>query len=73
MRLSAALTLQTQGVSQDLHQQRAGTWQVTLPIPTGVYGLLGLNDVPSRILATSSVFTKNDETSGIIVTYETAP
>jgi hypothetical protein len=52
MRLPAALTLQTQSVTQDLRQQRAGTWQVTLPIPTGMYGLLGLNDVQSRILAT---------------------
>ena len=41
MRLPTALTLQTRSVSQDLRQQRAGTWQVTLPIPTGMYGLFG--------------------------------
>jgi hypothetical protein len=52
MRLPAGLTLQAQSVSQDLRQQRAGTWQVALPIPTGMYGLLGLNDVQSGILAT---------------------
>ena len=53
MRLPTALTLQTRSVSQDLCQQRAGTWQVTLPIPTGMYGLLGPNGAgKSRILAT---------------------
>ena len=52
MQLPAALTLQTQRVSQDLRQKRAATWQVTLPIPTGMYGVVGLNDVQSRILAT---------------------
>jgi hypothetical protein len=30
----------------------ANSAQVTLPIPTRMYGLLGLNDVQSRILAT---------------------
>ena len=53
MRLPTALTLQTRSVSQDLRQQRAGTWQVTLPLPTGMYGLLGPNGAgKSRILAT---------------------
>jgi ABC-2 type transport system ATP-binding protein len=53
MRLPTALTLQTRSVSQDLRQQRAGTWQLTLPIPTGMYGLLGPNGAgKSRILAT---------------------
>ncbi len=53
MPLPTALTLQTRSVSQDLRQQRAGTWQVTLPIPTGMYGLLGPNGAgKSRILAT---------------------
>lgn len=52
MRLPAALTLQTRSVSRDLCQQRVGAWQVTLPIPTGLHGLPGLNDVQSRIPAT---------------------
>ena len=34
MRLPTAFTLQTRSVSQDPRQQRGGTWQVTLPIPT---------------------------------------
>ena len=53
MRLPTVLTSQTRSVSQDLRQQRAGTWQVTLPIPTGMYGFLSPNGAgKSRILAT---------------------
>jgi ABC-type sulfate/molybdate transport systems ATPase subunit len=53
MRPPTALTLQTRRVSQDLRQQRACTWQVTLPDSDGMYGLLGPNGAgKSRIPAT---------------------